>query len=67
LVRKPLQRLAGALRKGKFSMAHLYQPTITRCVDENGKRCSKDTPGFQRIKNKSKTWWGRYRDAEGIT
>jgi integrase/recombinase XerD len=48
-------------------MAHLYQSTITRWMDENGNRCSKDTHGSQRIKSKSKTWLGRYKDNEGIT
>ena len=48
-------------------MARLYRPTITRYVDPStGKRCSKDTPGAKRVKSKSKTWRGEFRDADGI-
>ncbi len=47
-------------------MAHLYRNTVHRYVDPNGKRCSKNTPGACKTVEKSKAWYGRYRDAEGI-
>jgi len=47
-------------------MAHLYRNTVHRYVDPDGKRCSKNTPDACKTVEKSKAWYGRYRDAEGI-
>ncbi len=47
-------------------MAHLYRNTVHRYVDGDGKRCSKNTPDARKIVEKSRSWYGRYRDAEGV-
>lgn len=47
-------------------MAHLYRNTVTRYVDSEGKRVAKDTPGARKLSERSKVWYGRYRDANGI-
>ncbi len=47
-------------------MSRIHRPSITRYVDANGRRCTKSTPGARKISEKSKTYWGVYRDAEGI-
>ncbi|MBI1309672.1 tyrosine-type recombinase/integrase [bacterium] len=47
-------------------MAHLYRNTVHRYVDADGKRCRKDSPGARKTVEKSKAWYGRYRDADGI-
>jgi len=47
-------------------MAHLYRNTVHRDVDADGKRCRKDSPGARKTVEKSKAWYGRYRDADGI-
>ena len=48
-------------------MASMFRPTVIRYVDKAGKRCSKDSTGAKRIRVKSKTWRGRYTDANGKT
>ncbi|MGD9857552.1 MAG: hypothetical protein AB7U20_21630, partial [Planctomycetaceae bacterium] len=54
------------MQKG-ILIARIYRPTIVRYVDPaTGKRCMKDTPGAKRVRVKSKTWRGEYRDADGI-
>ena len=47
-------------------MARLFKPTIVRYIDSEGRRCKKGDPGARKKKVKSKTWRGKYRDAEGI-
>ncbi len=45
----------------------MYRKTNTRYVDrETGKRSKKDAPGAVKKKEKSKDWYGTYRDANGI-
>ena len=46
-------------------MATVFRPTIIRYVNSQGKRVPKSTAGAKRIREKSKTWWGRFRDAQG--
>lgn len=47
-------------------MAALFRPSITRHVGPDGKRCRKTDPQAKRQVTKSKTWFGRYRDADNI-
>jgi len=46
-------------------MANLYRPTIIRYVDADGRQVTKGTPGARHKRMKSKTWWGKYRGADG--
>ena len=46
-------------------MSTLYQPVVIRTVDRSGKRCAKGAPGARSIRKRSKTWRGRYRNADG--
>ena len=46
-------------------MASLYRPTVIRYVNAQGRQVEKGTPGARRIREKSKTWRGRYRAADG--
>ena len=46
-------------------MAGTYRPTIIRYLNAQGQRVSKDTPGAKRVREKSKTFWGRCADANG--
>jgi hypothetical protein len=48
-------------------MASLLKPWITRYVDERGERCRKGDPGARKIRERSDTWYGQYRDAAGRT
>jgi len=49
----------------------LFKPTIVSyrlngsTRTESGERVNKDTPGAQRIKEKARNWYGRYRDSDG--
>jgi hypothetical protein len=43
----------------------LFKKQITRYVDANGKRVKKSTPGAQKVKDKSKKYYGRYRQSDG--
>ena len=43
----------------------LFKKTYTRYMLE-GKQCSKATPGAKKVKARSKTWYGRYIDDQGI-
>ncbi len=47
-------------------MARMFQPRITRYLDPDGHRCTKDTPGARKVTERSKTWRGEYRDHSGI-
>ncbi len=40
-------------------MPSVYQKTIIRYVDANGRRVPKDTPGAHKVKEKSAKWYGR--------
>ncbi len=44
----------------------LFHKQITRYVDANGKQVIKSTPGAKKVKEQSKLWSARYRDADGI-
>ena len=46
-------------------MASLYRPTIIRHIDAKGRQVPKGTPGAKRVREKSKTFRGRYRAADG--
>ncbi len=48
-----------------FDMASLYRPTVIRYVDSQGRQVPKGTAGAKRIREKSKTFRGRYRAADG--
>ncbi len=44
----------------------LYRKTLTRWLDSEGNRTKAGTPGSRKVRNRSKLWYGRYRDAAGI-
>ena len=46
-------------------MAGTYRPTIIRFYDAQGRQVRKGTPGARRVREKSKTFWGRVPDANG--
>ena len=46
-------------------MAGTYRPTIIRFYDAQGRQVRKGTPGAKRVREKSKTYWGRVPDANG--
>ena len=46
-------------------MAGTYRPTIIRYLNAQGQRVPKGTPGAKRVREKSKTFWGRCADANG--
>ena len=46
-------------------MASLFRPIITRFVDANGNRVRKETPGAIRKRDRSDTFWGKYRVGKG--
>ena len=46
-------------------MSGPYRPTIIRHVNAKGQRVPAGTPGSKRIREKSKTYWGRVPDANG--
>ncbi len=46
-------------------MAGTYRPTIIRYLNAQGKRVTKGTSGARRVREKSKTYWGRVADASG--
>lgn len=46
-------------------MASLFRPIVTRYV-LGGRRVAKGTPGAVKVRERSKKWWGKYRDADGI-
>ena len=46
-------------------MAGIYRPTIIRFYDSQGRQVPKGTPGARRVREKSKTFWGRVPDANG--
>jgi integrase len=48
-------------------MARLFRPYITRYVDAQDKRCRKDASGARKLKERSKTWRGTYKDCEGLS
>ncbi len=39
-------------------MSGTYRPTIIRCLNAQGQRVSKSTPGAKRVREKSKTFLG---------
>ena len=46
-------------------MAGTYRPTIIRYLNAQGRQVPKGTPGARRVREKSKTFWGRVPDANG--
>ncbi len=46
-------------------MGSIYRPTIIRYLDSQGRRVPKGTPGARRVRQKSKTYWGRCADETG--
>ena len=46
-------------------MASLYRPTVIRYMDSTGKQVPKGTPGAKRIREKSKTWRGKFTGGDG--
>ena len=46
-------------------MAGTYRPTIIRFYDAQGRQVRKGAPGARRVREKSKTYWGRVPDANG--
>ncbi len=46
-------------------MAGTYRPTIIRYLNAKGRQVPKGTPGARRVREKSKTFWGRVPDANG--
>ncbi len=46
-------------------MSGTYRPTIIRFYDAHGRQVRKGTPGARRVREKSKTYWGRCADANG--
>ena len=47
------------------TMSSLYRPTVIRYTDSKGRQVPKGTPGAKRVREKSKTFRGRYRGADG--
>ena len=58
-------RLAGGVLRKDFGMAGIYRPTIIRYLNSQGQRVPKGTPGAKRVREKSKTYWGRIPNANG--
>src|SRR5438552_628162 len=48
-----------------ISMGTLMKIWIVRHLDEAGRRIPKGTPGARAVKEKSRKWYGQYKDAEG--
>jgi len=48
-------------------MPALFKLRITRYLDEHGRRVPKGTPGARVVRERSRKWYGEYRDAEGTT
>ena len=48
-------------------MASVYRPTVIRYLNAQGQQVPKGTPGAKRVREKSKTFRGRYRGADGKT
>ena len=46
-------------------MASVYRPTVIRYIDSQGRQVPKGSPGAKRVREKSKTFRGRYRGADG--
>ncbi len=46
-------------------MASLYRPVVTRYLNRDGQQVAKGTAGARRVRERSQTWRGRYRGADG--
>jgi integrase len=46
-------------------MSSLLKPWITRYQDDAGRVVPRDTPGAVKVKERSKKWYGQYKDAAG--
>src|SRR5438270_4480387 len=58
-------RVLQALERGP-SMAGLFKLWITRYVDERGRRVPKGVPRARAVRERSRKWYGEFRDADGI-
>ena len=47
-------------------MSSIYRPTIIRYLDARGNRVPKGTPGAKKVKEKSDTWRGKFKGADGV-
>ena len=47
-------------------MAHLFKKTITRYVDADGNRVTKGAPGAHKARERSRDWYCRFSDQDGI-
>ena len=47
-------------------MAHLFKPVVIRYRLPNGKAVRKGTPGAQKVRERTKKWYGSYEDADGM-
>ena len=47
-------------------MSSIYRPTIIRYLDAHGNRVLKGTPGARKVKEKSDTWRGKFKGADGV-
>jgi len=52
----PSGKTSTIFQKGAQNMANLFKQTVTKTDPATGKK----------IKGKTKKWWGRYRDADGV-
>src|SRR5262245_54374305 len=43
-------------------MASLVKIWITRYLDQNGRRVKKGTPGAKKVKERSKVWYGQFKE-----
>lgn len=48
-------------------MPSLFKLHLSRYVDAAGKRVGKGTPGARMVRERSRKWYGEYKDAKGIT
>jgi hypothetical protein len=46
-------------------MAFLYKPVRTIYLDAQGKRVKKGAPGANKVRQRSRIWWGRYAQPNG--
>lgn len=44
----------------------LFKKRVVRYIDADGRRCGKNAPGAKLKREKSRKWYGRYRDHDGV-
>lgn len=47
-------------------MASVFKLRMTRYVDATGKRVKRETPGARKVQERSKKWYGEYRDEDNF-